>query len=387
MGYLLQSLKTHLDNEENRHNLSTDITSLYTFDNVSSVLNGATTSTDKKTLTIPIGSSGSGSYLGVRLMSNISKIYGKKVVVCLNYTSTTDIASKLGTLVQNDGTGVTSQVFFDSVNKKAYFIIDIASGCTATYIIPTLKITLTSTYTTDQTISITSFTANYYYDSDVLNTQFKNWYGKSIHTFGDSYTDQELWQPTVVSKLALSGYTKDAVSGGTLTSIYANVSNIPVTKDIVLIWFGTNDFGGNRKVGTFNDDVSDASILDSWGYTTFMAALNYVCNWFATNMSAKKIIFLTPTQRFDGACDTFATANGYDSRGYVKNNAGFVLEDYANAIITIANKWGYSVCDLHHNSGINKLSYPSYYQADKLHPSASGAVLLGSQIASFINAH
>ena len=226
-------------------------------------------------------------------------------------------------------------------------------------------------------VSATDLSVKRYIDSKELSY----YSGKELTCFGDSYTMQARWQPTVCSELGMNPFTDSwGQSGGTLTSIYEEIDTINTDADVVTVWIGTNDYSNSRAVGSLNDTVD----VQVGGHPTFAGALNYVCDWLAENMAGKTIVFITPTFRHDSADDTFEINNGKNADGYIKNNAGYVLADYADMMVAVANKWSYPCLDLFHNSGINEYTYASYYESDRLHPSDAGAKMLGHKIAMFI---
>ncbi|HIH2517655.1 TPA: GDSL-type esterase/lipase family protein [Enterococcus faecium] len=214
-----------------------------------------------------------------------------------------------------------------------------------------------------------------YYDYG-MTKYTSNYYKKEMFSLGDSYTHMATWQSTVVDLLGLKTYRMNAVYGGTLTDRYRDVESTPDT-DIVTVWYGTNDWVNGRTLGSITDSSENP--------TTFYGCLKYVCEWLGTNRPTAKILFITHSQRFTSTDTTFASTNGVSDNGHPKNGKGNTLEDFANAIVRVANMYGYDVCDLFHTSGINKHTYTSYYDSDGLHPSKKGGTFLGRKIAMSIN--
>lgn len=214
-----------------------------------------------------------------------------------------------------------------------------------------------------------------YYDYG-MTKYTSNYYKKEMFSLGDSYTHMATWQSTVVDLLGLKTYRMNAVYGGTLTDRYRDVESTPDT-DIITVWYGTNDWVNGRTLGSITDSSENP--------TTFYGCLKYVCEWLGTNRPTAKILFITHSQRFTSTDTTFASTNGVSDNGHPKNGKGNTLEDFANAIVRVANMYGYDVCDLFHTSGINKHTYTSYYDSDGLHPSKKGGTFLGRKIAMSIN--
>ena len=99
-------------------------------------------------------------------------------------------------------------------------------------------------------------------------------------------------------------------------------------------------------------------------------------------MPNSKIMFITHTQRWASTTDIqFNTNNGKNSRGYIKNNIGFSLEDYTNAVKDCAGLYGYKTLDLFHESGLNKNNYQLFYESDFLHPTTKYGMILGDKIS------
>ena len=362
--------------------------------NVVKSLKNSTFDETTNTVTIPKNTNCGGTYLGYRFIVNKNEI-GKTFKVKLSFTASDILISNkyISPKVYFNYQDVTSESYVDGyfdIDNRAYnFIITIPNMDGNKNLDVCLFYNYSGTISYEQTISIDGMEISYYGNTQRLQMYLSKdtsyYYGKQLACFGDSYTAQGKWQPHVVSNLKLNGFDAFAQSGGTLTSIYPQISNLNTNADIVTVWIGTNDYNGNRKIGSLLDDVNDDSIKDAWGYTTFKAGLNYICKWLSTNMKGKNIVFITPTYRHDADDDTRESNNGKNSKGYIINNAGHSLEEYAEAMIEVANHWGFPVLDLFHTSGINELTYSRYYQDDRLHPSEEGAVLLAKKISSFID--
>ena len=125
-----------------------------------------------------------------------------------------------------------------------------------------------------------------------------------------------------------------------------------VDADLVLVAYGTNDFGCHTPLGYENDDKD----------ISFYGALNYSFRILKENNPHADIYIITPLKRSD----------------MVKNNLNLSLDDYRGAIVKIANKYGFYVIngedfeiDPFNSNDKNN------YMNDGVHVSASGHELLG----------
>ena len=195
-----------------------------------------------------------------------------------------------------------------------------------------------------------------------------NYCGCKMVNFGDSMTSMERWQATTVNCLGLAGYERVAQSGGTLVDIYKEIENIPTEADIVTVWIGTNDFGNSKPLGAITD--RDQS--------TFYGCYKYICEYIAKNLPNASVLCITPLPRWD-----FKTTN-YDDLGRAINNSGNTLAEFADAVKSVAELFGYSVYDLYRESGINEWNMDKYFDSDKLHLNVGAGVTFGQRIAKRI---
>lgn len=131
---------------------------------------------------------------------------------------------------------------------------------------------------------------------------------------------------------------------------------MPRDVDAVVVFGGTNDYGhGDAKFGT----------PDSTDEYTFYGALNSLCTQLKSDYPNSKIIFLTPLHRVSD--DTPCAPEGK------------LLSDYVNAIVEIAENYGFSVIDLF---GADILDpYNPELVPDGLHPSDKGHEIMADYIA------
>ncbi|MBQ5687253.1 MAG: SGNH/GDSL hydrolase family protein [Ruminococcus sp.] len=348
------------------------------FSLASSALDGATVSGN--VLTVPSGQKGNQAYIGIRVLAHIDRVKGHTFDVSIPATISSNLAgAKTKILMQVNGTGATvNSSSWDGVTAKAN--ITIADNATSTYVVAAVKIVNSSAFTETATITIGDYNVT---ETVTLQNGIANllgsgrFYGKKMSCFGDSYTSQEGWQPKTKEILGLASYSNVAIYGGVLTTGYAGIQNVDTDSNILTILYGTNDYSNNMPLGTIEDDATSP--------TTFYGALKYVFEWVSTNLPKCLIVPMTHTQRWASAKDLeFIANNGYGTGGQPKNNLGYSLLDYANAIIDVANRYGYKVLDFNRFGQVNKNNEGSFYGSDHLHPSATSYILLGNKIAKFI---
>ena len=129
--------------------------------------------------------------------------------------------------------------------------------------------------------------------------------------------------------------------------------------DIIFVFGGVNDYSLNVPMGDENDSSS----------TTFSGSLNLLFHELENEYPKSSIIALTPLKR-------------YDQTG--ANDVGYELEDYANQINTIADKYErVSSIDLYHASELDFTEGENKnLLVDGLHPNDEGQ----TRIAEYITA-
>lgn len=340
---------------------------------VANALNGS--SYTQPTLTIPSGETGNASWIGAKYFLP-DYVFGKKI-----HMDITCRYSKVGNYLSaiQLGTAIKDAIIKDN---NGYITVEctIPEDYQSSYIAFAYRVTNTTPLTEDGYITVKD-TQIYLIDESIPVNSIQKLlptYGKKMYCLGDSYTHMEFWQGTVMHRCGLSDYELSAVYGGSLTTNYADCELVYTDSDIVTVFYGTNDWKNNADIGTISDDVSNGNV-------TFMGALNYVANWLSVNRPNAQVLFITHSQRYNSTDEEYCAKYGISDNGYAKNSKGNTLEDFAKAIIDVANKYGYPVCDLFHNSGINKNNLSVYYEDDKLHPNSRyGGVRIGNLIAQSI---
>ena len=186
------------------------------------------------------------------------------------------------------------------------------------------------------------------------------WYcmsGRSFETNG--YTqiiadELGLFYDVDTDVIGMTGMAMADSSNG--VGIYYGVSeNDTSDADLVCIECTTNDFKLNVPLGEVGQ-IGDTGFNTS----TFCGALRLAIETILERNPRGHILLITDTQRDNANYDV----------NYV-NSAGCRMEDYVNALISIANMYGIPVCDWYHKSGINAFNLDEY-TSDGLHLNAAG---------------
>ena len=135
------------------------------------------------------------------------------------------------------------------------------------------------------------------------------------------------------------------------------ISKIDSTCDAVVIFGGTNDYGGGVTM----------SELDT--------SIRFVLNYIQTNYPTMGILVLTPIHR----------AFPNDVSGEVANTQGLKLSDYVNKIKNVCAEYAVQCVDLYTSSGLNpeNLTNKTTYFTDGIHPNTAGHKKIASQILDY----
>ena len=217
--------------------------------------------------------------------------------------------------------------------------------------------------------SVNTYITNEKQDKDILNL-FKRveniesndnniFSNKKINFLGDSITfgklqdpdngQMEYPYPTVVKQLLGASEVRNyGISGSCLCSpkwkpMSERFLEMDDNADVVVVFGGTNDFGGNVPLGVITDKVN----------TTIYGALNIMCEGLIKKYPNAIITFVTPLKRTK-----------------LTNTEGYKLEDVANAIIEVCGNYSIPVLDLFRQGNFNPLitEFRNLYAMDGLHP-------------------
>ena len=124
------------------------------------------------------------------------------------------------------------------------------------------------------------------------------------------------------------------------------------TIDKVVLFYGTNDFGGSQNsLETYRSGMvsSIETLLNAYPHLQFY--------------------FITPMYR-----------NDWDT----VNSQGLTLKEYVNETLEIAKRYSFPVLNAFESVGINDLNSGYYLNADGLHQNDSGDELLGEKLSKFL---
>lgn len=192
------------------------------------------------------------------------------------------------------------------------------------------------------------------------------WYDKLWLTFGDSITYLNKYQPIICKNKGIK-YIDRAWNGGrTIELLKMLRETIQDTCDLLSVLIGTNDFMMHMPIGTPNDTTEG----------TFYGNLDVFCREAIEKFPHATIFFMTPLQRWGYTFE--------DKETTMTNDEGIHLSQYADAVIEVANRYGFPVLDLYRNSQFNRYNIMTYTY-DGLHPNDSpGYTKLAKLIGNFI---
>lgn len=150
--------------------------------------------------------------------------------------------------------------------------------------------------------------------------------------------------------------------------------------DYAVIFFGTNDYGNNCTIGNENDNYITEK--------TVYGAINYIVNKIYKDNPNILIMFSLPLIRKTGLFGEnneriiLGDINNHFAYNY-KNNIGYTLNDYSNAIINRCKFYGIPIIS-HENGYFNSITINSLL-CDGLHPSIEGYIKLGKEMAAKIS--
>ena len=133
--------------------------------------------------------------------------------------------------------------------------------------------------------------------------------------------------------------------------------------DVIVVFGGTNDHGhGDAPMGTNVDRTPD----------TFYGACHFLFQFLNENYPKTTIVVLTPLHRVED--------------NMPKENGGWILKDYVDAIRYTANRFQLPILDLFKDSQlqIQNPDIASKFTTDGLHPNDAGHAILAEEIHAFL---
>lgn len=229
-----------------------------------------------------------------------------------------------------------------------------------------------------------------------------SWNGRNVLFIGDSLTEANRYQHTVVEKLGIS-YSNHSAGGIGITGLIdGNDSLAPLSredvagKDLIVFYAGYN----NRA--TLVGETGDLYKKDGTGQSTIAGYMQYAINSIyellaeADNLECKLLIVTV---------DCAGKYPWIDADGYEEypQGSGQTMETIANIQKSVAEANGIPCLDLWHNSGINRYTWSVYgadptayyedaedrggkypHNGDQLHKSDAGYERIGSCIVGAI---
>jgi lysophospholipase L1-like esterase len=156
----------------------------------------------------------------------------------------------------------------------------------------------------------------------------------------------------VVEKLPHIHYINQGHNGWTSGRIADSIEKLGLVKaDVYSIFLGTNDWWQGRPLGSFKDYQGNT------GNNTVYGSFRIIFNKLRSLNNEGKIILITPMQRLD-----FVYINGFKNNAYgsYKDKKGQWLEQFANAIDSIARYEHFKLVDLYHESGMSLKNLVKY---------------------------
>jgi len=156
----------------------------------------------------------------------------------------------------------------------------------------------------------------------------------------------------VVEKLPNIQYKNQGHNGWTAIGIADEIEKLGITKaDVYSVFLGTNDWWSGKTLGTLNDYKNNS------GDATVYGAFRTIINKLRSLNASAKIIMITPMQRSDFVYLTDKKNNAY---GSYKEKNGQSLEQFANAVDSIATSENFQLVDLFHKSGMTQKNLVKY---------------------------
>ena len=166
----------------------------------------------------------------------------------------------------------------------------------------------------------------------------------------------------VSKKLSHIHYTNQGHNGWTAARIADNIEKLGLVKaDVYSVFLGTNDWWHGGRVGQFTDYVNNT------GNGTLYGSFRIIINKLHSLNVDAKIILITPMQRSDFVYINNAKNNAW---GSYKEKDGQSLEQFANAVDSIAN---YEHCQLVDSYHKKELSVPMLVKFKRLKDPQTGA--------------
>lgn len=224
-----------------------------------------------------------------------------------------------------------------------------------------------------------TYTANIAEKENQIQSRY---YDKTHLSFGDSITEQAVWQSYFRKYL---GTKMELIKGYSGQALWKNCSEQSLEEklgntqfDFATVMFGTNDWGQSRQIGS-NSDTND-----NGEYTgTFKGSLNTFFKNMTTKFPSKPFIMVTPPNGFE---DLDYNNKPFSDNGR-KNLLGLSIKDYADAIKELSAMWGIPCFDFNSVCGWNYINKSIYLKSEPngtyIHPNGVGGQEYAYKLARF----
>ena len=199
--------------------------------------------------------------------------------------------------------------------------------------------------------------------------------------FGDSITEYDGtkakdgttlvgYTKYITDYLGIYGYNNQGFAGYTLANVSnANLVNVILNSDnryieVCTIFIGTNDFTSDVIIGDLSPKNSD------FDDQTFIGAYQKSIEYLMNDNPNMQIVLITPTRRAEYTCSE-------------RNANGNTLDDYANAVLEVANFYDLPVCDLYNECDGFTLNIDDC-TVDGLHPNNKGYETIGNFVVQYM---
>ena len=141
-------------------------------------------------------------------------------------------------------------------------------------------------------------------------------------------------------------YINKGYNGWTSGDIASKIETLALERaDVYSVFLGTNDWWSGRPIGTMKDYESKT------GSATLFGSFRIIIDKLRSLNKEAQIILITPLQRGDFVSMNDMKNNAY---GSYKTKNDQSLEQFADALLTIAKKENLVIVDLYHKSGITQ---------------------------------
>ena len=232
------------------------------------------------------------------------------------------------------------------------------------------------------------------------------WRGLKVAVLGDSISDKNqpyklywqhlgAWLGWDVKCYGVSGHSWCHIPG----QADRMIAEMGDAVDAILIFIGTNDYAGGRKLGDWY--VEKEGTVNWWGSDrklphrepnldggTVRGTANAALMKLKKRYPKTQIVLLTPTKRAFFQCSNTNVQPAEDW----PNVIGLHLEDYAAVTVEAGKIWSCPVIDLGGECGLTPLLKDEYAQffrskdRDLLHPNAEGHLRMAKTIFYRLNA-